>query len=57
MEQLPPGRFREALSRLSMPLLLVAGHAAAGLFLVNLDLGLNQIQEPSIRGLASGGNA
>ena len=46
-----------ALSSLSMPLLLVAGHAAAGLFLVNLDLGLNQIQEPSLRSRASGGNA
>ena len=52
MTHLPPGRFRVALSSLSMPLLLVAGHAAAGLFLVNLDLGLNQIQEPALRSLA-----
>lgn len=48
----PPGRLRVALSRLSIPLLLVAGHGAAGLFLVNLDLGLSQIQDPSMRGLA-----
>ncbi|MCS5699952.1 hypothetical protein NZK32_12980 [Cyanobium sp. FGCU-52] len=49
-----PMRFRPALSRLSMPLLLVAGHAAAGLFLVNLDKGLTQIQEPSLRRFSQG---
>ncbi len=37
-----------------MPLLLVAGHAAAGLFLLNLDQGLTQIQELSLRRFAQG---
>jgi|LakMenEpi03Aug12_release.lakeMendotaPanAssembly.Ray.scaffolds.fasta_scaffold171234_3 hypothetical protein len=47
-------RVRPALSRLSMPLLLVGGHAAAGLFLMNLDQGLTQIQEPSLRRFSQG---
>jgi hypothetical protein len=54
MGNLPLIRLRPALSRLSMPLLLVAGHAAAGLFLVNLDHGLTQIQEPALRRFSQG---
>ncbi|MCS5690393.1 hypothetical protein NZK33_00145 [Cyanobium sp. FGCU-6] len=47
-------RLAQVLSRLSMPLLLLAGHAAAGLFLVNLDHGLAQIEEPALRRFSQG---
>ena len=47
-------RLGQVLARLSMPLLLVAGHAAAGLFLVNLDHGLAQIEEPALRLFSQG---
>lgn len=47
------GSPRQALSRVSIPLLLVFGHACAGLFLLNLEQGLNQIREPSLRGVTA----
>lgn len=45
-----PGSLHQRLSRLAVPLLLVLGHASAGLFLLNLEHGLSQIREPSLRG-------
>jgi hypothetical protein len=46
-------RLQRGLSRCATLLLLAAGHLSAGLFLSNLDEGLAQISDPTIRRMAA----